>query len=59
MTARLMAASEADALELMHARGLTDGLPVVIPTVERVARMVLATGQAAELTIGDMGPAGG
>ena len=59
MTARLMAASEADALELMHARGLTDGLPVVIPTVERVARMVLATGQAAELTLGDMGPAGG
>jgi len=59
MTDKLFAESEAAALEQLHAQGLTDGLPVVIPTDERVARMVLATGQAAELTLGDMGPAGG
>ena len=59
MTDKLFAESEAAALEQLHAQGLTDGLPVVIPTDERVARMVLCTGQAAELTLGDMGPAGG
>ena len=40
----LDAASEHDALELLHDLGCTDGLPVVVPTADRVARMVLATG---------------
>ena len=55
----LSAASEAEALEQMHALGLTDGLPVVIPTPERVAMMVLATGLDADLELGVMGPAHG
>lgn len=55
----LSAASEAAALEQMHALGLTDGLPVVIPTPERVAMMVLATGLDAHLELGVMGPAHG
>ena len=55
----LSAASEADALEQLHSLGLTDGLPVVIPTPERVAMMVLATGLDAHLELGVMGPAHG
>jgi len=47
MTDFLSAADESEALEDLHRRGCTDGLPVVIPTRERVARMVLASGQTA------------
>jgi hypothetical protein len=38
----LQASDEAAALEALHDAGMTDGLPVVIPTGERVSRMVLA-----------------
>ena len=55
----LEARSEADALEELHALGLTDGLPVVIPTPERVAAMVLATGLDPDVELGVMGPAHG
>ena len=34
MTGKLFAENEAEALEQLHAQGLTDGLPVVIPTDE-------------------------
>ena len=44
MSDLLSATDEEAALEVLHARGLTDGLPVVIPTPQRVARLVLATG---------------
>lgn len=56
---RLDAADEHQALEWLHAQRCTDGLPVVIPTPERVERMVLATGLDADLTLGTMGPGGG
>ena len=59
MSDYLTAESEIEALEWLHDQGLTDGLPVVIPTPERVDRLVLATGQPADLTLGAMGPAGG
>lgn len=59
MTARLQAADEAAALELLHELGCTDGLPVVIPTPERVERMVLASGLDGDLVLAAMGPAGG
>jgi hypothetical protein len=59
MSDYLTAESEIEALEWLHDQGLTDGLPVVIPTPERVDRLVLATGQPADLTLGTMGPAGG
>ena len=55
----LTAADEVEALELLHAEGLTDGLPVVIPTRERVARLVLATGLDGDLLLGVMGPGNG
>jgi hypothetical protein len=35
----------ADLVEELHARGLTDGLPVVPPTAERVRRAVAASGR--------------
>ena len=55
----LDARDEADALAQLHALGCTDGLPVVIPTPERVDRMVLASGLDADAVLGEMGPLGG
>jgi hypothetical protein len=59
MSEYLSAADEAEALEDLHSRGCTDGLPVVIPTPERVARMVLASGQDGDMALGTMGPGHG
>ncbi len=53
---RLHAADETAALELLHELGCTDGLPVVVPTPERVERMVVATGLPADVSLGAMGP---
>ena len=55
----LTAVDEQAAVELLHAERCTDGLPVVVPTRERVARMVLASGLDGDLVLGTMGPAGG
>jgi hypothetical protein len=52
----LSAGTEEDAVEQLHALGCTDGLPVVVPTPERVQRMVLATGLDANMQLGVMGP---
>ncbi len=52
----LEAADESAALEQLHELGCTDGLPVVVPTAERVNRMVLASGQDADMVLGEMGP---
>ncbi len=59
MSEMLAAVDESAALEQLHEIGCTDGLPVVIPTEPRVARMVLASGLDAEMVLGEMGPAGG
>ncbi|MBT4162483.1 MAG: hypothetical protein HOE54_14345, partial [Gammaproteobacteria bacterium] len=55
----LKAVDEAAALEDLHSRACTDGLPVIIPTHDRVARMVLASGQEADMVLGTMGPGHG
>ena len=55
----LVADNDAAALELLHELRCTDGLPVVIPTPERVERMVLASGLDGDLSLGVMGPAQG
>lgn len=55
----LEAGSEESALELLHDMECTDGLPVVIPTPERVDRFVLASGQDADMVLGELGPAMG
>lgn len=57
MTARLDAPDEEAALEHLHELGCTDGLPVVVPTPERVDRMALASGLDPSLSLGVMGPA--
>jgi hypothetical protein len=59
MTELLNASDEAEALEDLHRRGLTDGLPVIIPTPARVTRMVLASGFDADMVLGTMGPGHG
>ena len=59
MTDLFRAESEEAALEDLHTRGLTDGLPVVIPTPDRVSQMVLASGQEADMVLGTMGPGHG
>ncbi len=43
-----MALAETDPLEAFYARGVTDGLPVVPPTRERVQRALAACGRAAD-----------
>lgn len=55
----LEAVDEAAALETLHQLGCTDGLPVVVPTQPRVARMVLASGMDADMVLGEMGPGKG
>ena len=59
MTELLSAADESQALEDLHQRGCTDGLPVVIPIRERVDRMVLASGLDGDMVLGTMGPGHG
>lgn len=55
---RLAAVDEADALEQLHRLGCTDGLPVVVPTPDRVERMVLAAVADPTTSLGVMGPLG-
>ncbi|MGB2199549.1 MAG: hypothetical protein ACPH05_07540, partial [Luminiphilus sp.] len=59
MTNTLSARDEEAALEELHRLGCTDGLPVVIPTAERVNRMILASGLEADMMLGTMGPGHG
>jgi hypothetical protein len=55
-TRTLTAVDEASAVEQLHELGCTDGLPVIVPTPNRVDRMVLATGLDAADVLGTMGP---
>jgi hypothetical protein len=48
--------NEIDDQELMFARGFTDGLPVVIPTAEKVAAMVAVSGRDAAEPLGPFPP---
>ena len=59
MTDLLQAVDESAALEMLHETGCTDGLPVIVPTPDRVSTLVLATGLDADLQLGSMGPANG
>jgi hypothetical protein len=51
--------SDRDEFEELFARGVTDGLPVVPPTRERVARAIAAGGRAADELIAEVPPAYG
>ncbi len=50
---------ESSALEELHERGWTDGLPVVVPTPERVERMILGGGLDPDIILGSVGPSYG
>jgi hypothetical protein len=55
----VIARDEATAASELYDQGLTDGLPIVVPTVERVERMVLASGLDPDMSLGKVGPSGG
>ncbi|MEM7207909.1 MAG: hypothetical protein AAF434_08810 [Pseudomonadota bacterium] len=55
----LESTSEAQALEELHRLGCTDGLPVVVPTHERVDAMVTHVDLDPDLSLGEMGPRSG
>jgi hypothetical protein len=61
LRSRLVSArDEAAALEKMHEEGWTDGLPVVVPTQERVeAMMMFSGGLDPDVVVGVVGPAEG
>jgi hypothetical protein len=48
-----------DVLEDLHRRGITDGLPVVPPTRQRVAAAVAASGRRADALVAEVPPAYG
>ena len=56
MSRVLEAADEAAAAEALHQSGATDGLPVVVPTPERVHAMVERVDLDPALVLGVMGP---
>ena len=56
MSKVLTAPDELSAVEELHQLGCTDGLPVIVPTRDRVDRMVLATGLDPGDVLGEMGP---
>jgi hypothetical protein len=43
-------------MEHLHAKSMTDGLPVVIPTRARIQEMILASGLDADISLGEIGP---
>ena len=45
-----------DPVELLYERGVTDGLPVVPPTEDRVMRMLAATTRDPQEIVGEIGP---
>lgn len=50
------APDEYAAVEMLHEMGCTDGLPVIVPTPQRVERLVVATGYPPDASLGIMGP---
>ncbi len=56
LSSRRIEVQEEDPVELLYSRGVTDGLPVVPPTQERVARMLAATAWDPKEEIGTIGP---
>jgi len=55
----LEARTELDAIEQMHRAGMTDGLPVIVPTEDRVERMLLGVSLDPDVLLGVVGPLDG
>ena len=47
-----------DAMELVFARGWTDGLPVVLPTARRVEALIAHVGRDPQESLGPVPPRG-
>jgi hypothetical protein len=56
ISGRVDGSNEIDDQEMLFARGWTDGLPVVVPTAEKVAAMVAASRRDAAEVIGPIPP---
>jgi hypothetical protein len=56
LTARQIEIGEQDPFEFMFERGLTDGLPVIPPTLDRVKRMLTGTRRDPREVIGSLPP---
>ncbi|MBX3093740.1 MAG: hypothetical protein KF680_04250 [Cryobacterium sp.] len=56
LASELFAVSDDDAVERLHREGLTDGLPVIVPTPERVERMLVGTTMDPDVILGVIGP---
>jgi hypothetical protein len=54
-----MTGGDGDAVEALHAGGVTDGLPAVPPTRPRAARAVAAAGRRADELIAEEPPGSG
>ena len=50
---------ENHALEALHAGGMTDGLPVIVPTRERIGAMMIVSGHDGDVSLGEVGPSQG
>ena len=48
--------SEQDAVEWLYSNGCTDGLPVVVPTPERIQAMLSRVDLDGDLSLGEIGP---
>lgn len=59
VTKRLSAPDEAAAAEALQEGFLTDGLPVIVPTPERVQKMLEAGGLDPEISLGPVAPING
>src|SRR2546425_1990896 len=59
VTIRAVTPDASDPIEELFARGVTDGLPVVPPTAERVGATVAASGRGGDELIGLVAPANG
>ncbi len=53
---RIEFGADEDPVEALHGRGVTDGLPVVPPTPERVLRLLTGTGRRPDETVGVVPP---
>ncbi len=56
LSSQRIAPEETDPVEVMYERGMTDGLPVVPPTEDRVKRMLAGTDRDPKELIGAIGP---
>lgn len=53
-TDKILSGTEDDLQQLFYDRGWTDGLPVILPTAERIERMLKGTSRSPEMEVGQV-----